>query len=250
MQEKIYKLVVEGDEVSWQSILQDLVKTEQMDPWDIDVSLLTKRYIGAIRQLKDLDFRVSGKVLLAAAILLKIKSKRLVGEELMQLDRLIAGSDEEELLGEFEDLIENHEMEEKPGLIPRIPQPRKRKVSIYDLVGALEKALEVKQRRVEHSIPPLDVEIPKKTRDITQVIREVYGKIKSFFFKNSQNKLMFSQLVPSERKEDKIFTFIPLLHLDHQRKINMEQEEHFSDIGITLYNSKAKQEIEKELSQE
>ncbi len=248
MQEKIYKLVVDGDEVSWQSILQDLVKTEQMDPWDIDVSLLTKRYIGAIRQLKELDFRVSGKVLLAAAILLKIKSKRLVGEELMQLDRLIAGGEgDEDLLQEFEDLMENSEGEEKPSLIPRIPQPRKRKVSIYDLVGALEKALEVKQRRVEHSIPPLNVEIPKKTRDITQVIREVYGNIKSFFFRNSQKKLMFSQLVPSEKKEDKIFTFIPLLHLDHQRKVNIEQEEHFADIEITLNNKK---EIEKELSQE
>ena len=248
MQEKIYKLVVDGDEVSWQSILQDLVKTEQMDPWDIDVSLLTKRYIGAIRQLKELDFRVSGKVLLAAAILLKIKSKRLVGEELMQLDRLIAGGEgDEDLLQEFEDLMENSEGEEKPSLIPRIPQPRKRKGSIYDLVGALEKALEVKQRRVEHSIPPLNVEIPKKTRDITQVIREVYGNIKSFFFRNSQKKLMFSQLVPSEKKEDKIFTFIPLLHLDHQRKVNIEQEEHFADIEITLNNKK---EIEKELSQE
>lgn len=245
MQEKIYQLVVNGDEVSWQSILQDLVTTEQMDPWDIDVSLLTKRYIGAIRKLKDLDFRVSGKVLLAAAILLKIKSKRLVGEELMQLDRLIAGSDEDELLGEFEDIMENPEMGEKPRLIPRIPQPRKRKVSIYDLVGALEKALEVKQRRVEHSIPPLDVEIPKKNRDITQVIREVYGRIKSFFFKNQQKKLMFSHLVPSDKKEDKMYTFIPLLHLDHQRKIDLEQEEPFSDISITLYNKK---EIEKELS--
>ena len=251
MQEKIYKLVTNGDEVNWQSILQDLVKTEQMDPWDINVSLLAKRYIDAIRQLKELDFRISGKVLLAAAILLKIKSKRLVGEELMQLDRLIAGGeDEEDLLGEFEDLLESPEDEEKPRLIPRIPQPRKRKVSIYDLVGALEKALEVKQRRVEHSIPPLNVEIPKKTRDITQVIREVYGNIKSFFFKNGQKRLMFSQLVPSERKEDKIFTFIPLLHLDHQRKIDIGQEGHFSDIEITLYDKNKKQEIEQELSKE
>ena len=248
MQEKIYKLVVDGDEVSWQGILQDLVKTEQMDPWDIDISLLTKRYIGAIRKLKDLDFRVSGKVLLAAAILLKIKSKRLVGEELMQLDRLIAGGEGDgDLLEEFEDLIDSPEGEEKPRLIPRIPQPRKRKVSIYDLVGALEKALEVKQRRVMHSIPPLNVEIPKKTRDITHVIREVYGNIKSFFFRNSQKKMMFSQLVPSEKKEDKIFTFIPLLHLDHQRKINIDQEEHFADIEITLHSKK---EIEKELGQE
>lgn len=244
MQEKIFQLLFDKDEVTWQSLIHELIKTEQMDPWDIDVSLLTKKYIAIISKLKELDFRISGKVLLAAAILLKMKSNRLIGEDLTQFDRLIAGT-EEQLLEEFEDLTEKPELEEKPALIPRTPQPRKRKVSIYDLVEALEKALEVKQRRVMHSIPPLDVEVPKKTKDITQVIREVYGKIKSFFFKNQKNKLMFSQLVPSDKKEDKIYTFIPLLHLDHQRKINLEQEEPFSDIEIMLHSKK---DVEKELS--
>ncbi len=246
MQEKIFQLLFNEDEVTWQSLLYDLIKTEQMDPWDIDVSLLTKKYIETIRKLKELDFRVSGKVLLAAAILLKIKSNRLVGEDLMQFDRLIAGDEEEGLFEEAENLVEQHEEGEKPTLIPRTPQPRKRKVSVYDLVEALEKALEVKQRRVMSSIPPLDVEIPKKTRDITQVIREVYGNIKSFFFKNQKNKLMFSQLVPSDKKEDKIFTFIPLLHLTQQRKVDLEQHQPFEDIEIVLYDSK--REVEKELS--
>jgi segregation and condensation protein A len=244
MQEKIFQLLFDKDEVTWQSLLYELVKTEQMNPWDIDVSLLTKRYIEIIRKLKEFDFRISGKVLLAAAILLKIKSNRLIGEDLMEFDRLIAGSEEQELLEEFEELVEKPELEEKPLLIPRMPQPRKRKVSIYDLVGALEKALEVKQRRVMHSIPPLNVEVPKKTREITEVIREVYGKIKAFFFKNQKNKLMFSELVPSDKREDKIYTFVPLLHLDHQRKIDIDQKEPFADIGIRLYSKK---EIEKEL---
>ena len=243
MQEKIFQLLFDKDELTWQSLLYELVKTEQMDPWDIDVSLLTKKYMTVIRKLKELDFRISGKILLAAAILLKIKSDRLIGEDLIQFDRLIAGG-EEELLEEFEEVIEKQELEEKPTLIPRVPQPRKRKVSIYDLVEALEKALEVKQRRVMHSIPPLNIGVPKKTKDVTQVIREVYGKIKSFFFRNQKNKLMFSQLVPSDKKEDKIYTFVPLLHLDHQRKIDIEQEEPFSDIGIMLHSKK---EVEKEL---
>ncbi|MBL7055155.1 segregation/condensation protein A [Candidatus Woesearchaeota archaeon] len=245
MQEKIHQILFTEDEVTWQSMIYDLVKTEQMNPWDIDVSLLTQKYIGMIQQFKELDFRVSGKVLLAAAILLKIKSNRLVGEDLIEFDRLIAGN-EEELLGDFEEAVEYPGIEEeKPTLIPRTPQPRKRKVSIYDLVGALEKALEVKHRRVRNSIPPMGVRIPEKTRDITQVIREVYGKIKTFFFKTQENKLMFSQLVPSDNKEDKIYTLIPLLHLDHQRKINIHQEVPFADIEIMIHTKK---ELDKELS--
>lgn len=246
MQEKIYDMLVSGDDVTWQSLLYELVKKEEMDPWDINVSKLTKQYVNTIKQLKEHDFRVSGKVVLAAAILLKIKSNRLVGEDLLEFDRLLAGNEEDVDL--FEDLDDFDVVDrgegEKVSLIPRIPQPRKRKVSIYDLVDALEKALEVKQRRVLNSIPPLNVEAPKKSKDLTQVIREVYYSIKTFFMKGSGKKMLFSQLLPSGNKEDKIFTFIPLLHLDFQRKINVEQEVPFEDISITLHSKK---EVEKEL---
>ena len=74
--EKIFEVIYAKDEVTWQRLLYELVKTEQMDLWDINISLLTKKYIDTIKKLKKLDFRVSGKVLLAAAILLKIKSNR------------------------------------------------------------------------------------------------------------------------------------------------------------------------------
>jgi len=242
--EQIFEMLFEKDEVTWQSILQELVKSEQMDPWDINISSLTKKYIVTIKKLKELDFRVSGKVLLAAAILLKIKSNKLVGEDIEYLDRLIS-QEEEELT--FEEDLEPRSQEEMPkNLIPRTPQPRKRKVSIYDLMGALEKALEVKRRRVLKSIPPMNVEIPKKSRDISEVIREIYGKIKIFFWENKKNRLTFSKLVPEEAtKEDKIYTFVPLLHLTNQRKIDLFQQKHFGEIDIIL--KKTEEEVNREL---
>lgn len=243
--ERIFELLFDKDEISWQSIIQELVKSEQMDPWDINISLLTKKYIGTIKKLKELDLRVSGKVLLAAAILLKIKSNKLVGEDIEYLDRLISEQDEEELLN-FEDYLEPRPKEEIPkNLIPRTPQPRKRKVSIYDLMGALEKALEVKRRRVLKSIPPMNIQIPEKKRDISSVIREIYGKIKAFFWEHRKNRLTFSQLVPSGSKEDKIYTFIPLLHLTNQRKIDLFQQKHFGEIDIVL--KKTEEDVNKEL---
>jgi len=243
--EKIFQLLYSQDEVTWQALLYELIKKEQMNPWDVNISLLTKKYIETIKKLEELDFRISGKVLLAAAILLKIKSDRLLNEDLSELDRLL--TQEEELIDEL-DLEEPQRLyEEKHPLIPRTPQPRKRKVSVFDLVKALEKALEVKQRRVMNSIPPMDVKIPKKTRDITQIIREVYGKIKSFFIINKQKSLTFTQLVPSKTKEDKIYTFIPLLHLTTQRKVDLNQQEHFGEIEIIL-NSKKK--VDEELGAE
>jgi len=245
--ERIFKIIYEQDEVTWQRLLYELVKTEQMDPWDINISLLAKKYIVMIKKLKELDLRVSGKVLLAAAILLKIKSSRLLNEDLSEFDRLL--SDPEELVGEldFEEANPERREGEKYPLIPRTPQPRKRKVSIYDLVEALDKALEVKRRRVLNSIPPMNLEAPKKTKDITSIIRDVYGRIKSFFYDTSKNKVLFSQIIPSQSKEDKVYTFVPLLHLTNQRKIDLYQQEHFGEIEITLASKK---EIDKEIGSE
>ncbi len=245
--ERIFQILYNEDEVTWQALLYELVKKEQMNPWDINISLLAKKYIEMIKKLKELDFRISGKVLLAAAILLKIKSNRLLNEDLSELDMLLTQS--EEGLSEELDLGGNeyYGRSEKHPLIPRTPQPRKRKVSVFDLVNALEKALEVKKRRVLNSIPPMGIEIPKKTRDITQVIREVYGRIISFFNRTRQDKITFSQLVPSQAKEDKIYTFIPLLHLTNQRRVDLEQKEHFGEIEIMLH---AQKEADKEIGGE
>lgn len=245
--DEIFKLIVEEDELTWQTILYDLVKTEQMDPWDIDISLLTQKYMRMLKQLKEMNFRVSGKVLLAAAILLKIKSNRLVGEDLDVLDRLISASEQGDEEVFFDILEETHEEASGEGakLIPRTPQPRKRKVSIYDLVDALQQALEVKRRRVLSRTAPLHFEIPKKGMDITLVVRDVYKKIKDFFVVHKKSKLTFSNLVPSQNKEDKVYTFIPLLYLSQERKINLWQYEHFGEIEVELLRTK--RQVDKEL---
>jgi len=236
MQDRILDLLMNQDEISWQSIIYDLVKTEQMDPWDVNVSLLAQRFLDRLREFKGMDLKVSGKVVLAAAILLKIKSKRLVGADLDNLDRMFAQGDEseEEM---YDELMKDGRKEREPydpqKLIPRTPQPRKRKVSIYDLVGALQKAMEVKKRKIIREIPPMEIDIPEKKFDIGDVIKNVYGRIKFFFTKNQGTKLTFSKLLPENAsKDDKVYTFIPLLHLTNQRKIDLEQEQHFEEIEI------------------
>ncbi len=256
MQEKIFELLFDKDEITWQSIILDLIKTEQMDPWDINISLLSQKYLEMLKKLKDLDFRISGKIVLAAAILLRIKSNRLVGEDITELDRLMAGQDLDELQGDFYDELESEFQAgqagsiaiDEPLLTPRTPQPRKRKVSVYDLMDALQKALEVKKRRVMRSIPTSKVEAPKRSVEITSIIKEVYGKITGFFFKNKSKRLTFTELIPSDSKEDKVLTFIPLLHLTNQRKINLLQKEHFGEIEIMLNRLRAEKLVNEELN--
>ncbi|MEK6840229.1 MAG: segregation/condensation protein A, partial [Nanoarchaeota archaeon] len=74
--------------------------------------------------------------------------------------------------------------------------------------------------------------LPQKKIDITQLIASVYDRIKSWFGKKPN--LTFTELVNSEKKEDKIMTFIPLLYLTNQQKIDLQQEKAFEEIQITL----------------
>lgn len=244
-QEKIFELLLNKDDVTWQTIIYELVRSEQMDPWDIDVSLLAKRYIDMLKKLKELNFRVSGRVVLAAAVFLKIKSKKLVGQDIEELDRLFSSNieDTDELFYEDYEGVSADDVKEKiPSLIPRTPQPRKRKVSIYDLVDALQKALEVKERKVMRSIPKTRVGLPEKSRDVSLVIKEVYLKVKKLFSKGDR-RITFTNLVPSDSREEKIHTFIPLLHLSNQRKIDLLQFEHFGEIDILLNPSKVHKKV-------
>ncbi len=238
MHDKIFSILVEQNEIGWKSLIYDIVKSEGMDPWNINISILSNKYIKRLKKYKDLDLKVSGKVLLAAALLLKIKSKRLVGEDLDDFDRLLSSTEESEqdFYDELEQelrLGEEKALAEQIELIPRTPQPRKRKVSIYDLVRALDKALEVKRRRMMNTLSAIEPKIPEKGIDINAEITKIYQKILDYF-SIEKKQLTFTKLLDSDIKEHKISIFIPLLHLTNQNRIDLKQEKHFGEIGITL----------------
>ncbi len=238
MQEKLFNMLFEEDEITWQTMIYELVRTEEMDPWDIDLKVLSTRFLDIVRDLKKLDFRVSGKIILAAAILLRIKSSRLLEEDISHLNQLIASTEESEddIIDELEADMDFRQQvdDDKFKLIPRTPQPRKRKVSVFDLVDALNKALEVKKRRTRFQVPEAKVSVPEKKKEITVIIKEIYGQIVEYFREEKIKRLKFSQLIPSDAKRDKVYTFLPLLYLDTQRKIDLYQPNHLDDIEISL----------------
>lgn len=231
MQDKLYEMLIKKDEISWQGIIYDLINSEQMDPWDIDVSILAKKYMETIKTLQKHNFLISGKVLLASAILLKIKSNKLLTENIADFDNQLFQR-EEDILEEMEDF--QQPQEEVPSLLIKTPHTRKRKINLNDLMGALQKALEVNHRRSVRKLQDRVIqqpEIPEKKADISFLIKQIYEKIKQFFVK--KERLTFDKLVPSDRKEDKILTLLPLLHLDNQGRVDVNQEIPFGEILIT-----------------
>ena len=104
-QEQFYD-VVTGRQPDWHTIIYDLINSEQLDPWDIDIVLLTRRYFEKILELEENagtdsdksespDFYISSKVLLAAALLLRIKSEFLLNRHIQSIDDILFGKKDE-----------------------------------------------------------------------------------------------------------------------------------------------------------
>ena len=256
-QEQIHDLLF-SKEIGWQEIIYDLINTEQLDPWDIDIVILTDRYLEKIRQMEEADFFVSSKVLLAASLLLKIKSDVLLDKYLKNIDEILFGKQEKKKI--FPERIELDE--EIPGLIPRSPIPRFRKVSLKELMESLGKAINTENKRIRKEITQsnalreISFSMPKRKYRISDKIKEIYSKLSKHFGENQEkSKVAYTEFI-GNNKDEKILAFLPLLHLEDQKKIWLEQEVHFEEIYIWLkenymkHNPDPLADLKKELEQE
>ena len=246
-QEQIHELLF-NDGLSWQAIIYDLINSEQLDPWDIDLSILSMKYLDKIKELEEANFVVSSKVLLAASLILRLKSELLLNRDLQSIDEILYGKKEEREYSQ-----ERIELDEEiPGLVPRTPLPRHRRVSLQELIKALSHAISTESRRIRRFVVMKQYEleahlpIPRRLFNLQEKISGIYSKLKSWF-SESDERVAFSKLSEASY-EDRILTFLSLLHLDNQQKIWLEQEGHFEEIWILLkevYESKNKNLLEK-----
>jgi segregation and condensation protein A len=230
-QNEIYNLLI-SRELSWQAIIYDLIKTEQLDPWDIDLILLTQRYLEKIHELEEASFHVSSKILLAAAILLRIKSEMLLSRYIKSLDEILFPSEVKQK-PEF-----TFNLDDVSDLLPKSPLPRVKKVTLDELMAALNRAMTTEHRRIKkevmirHALTRFDMYLPKKRVNVQERIKETYTKIMNFFGLKKPEKMTYSELAGT--KEEKLNSFMPVLYLDNQQKILLEQLKHFDEIYIYL----------------
>ncbi len=241
----IYKMILEGDEINWQSVIYELVRSGKIDPWDLDISILTNEYIKILRNLERLNFQLSGKIVLAAALLLKLKTRDLGLSDLLSLVEYADSPEEinpvknDEQLAQITDKRDYHR-KAPPKLQPNLPGPRQRKVTVFELVNALKRAIEVEEHRDELLKQRVEETRPQKHRinkiDIQGEIMKVYARIKDILYSTQLKTVEFTKLVPSNEKKDKIWTFVPLLHLANENKIYLHQEIPFGKIWVEVNN--------------
>lgn len=233
-QEQVHDILF-NREIGWQEIIYDLINTEQLDPWDINITILTDKYLETLQKLEEADFFVSSKVLLAAALLLRIKSEILLNQYIKSIDEILFGKKEQI----NKSSLERIELDEQiPELIPKSPMPRFKRVSLTELMEALNKAIVTENRRIKkeivknNALREVGISFPKRKLSIQDKIKQIFAKIIYSLEENQNEKKIHYSSIIGEEKNERIFSFAPLLYLEHQKKIWLEQNAHFGDIYI------------------
>ena len=222
-------------EETWEGTLERL--TVDMDPWDIDVAELARRYRQYIEALRELCFEVSGRMVLTCSILLR-----------MQSDALLAASrptERSNLIDELEEAVEEEAAEWEEPIAPEefsLPLMRRphRQVTLADLRRAFAAALKVSHRRVARATEMIDDDDDDEIFDNFRIGGENFGdRLHSLFSKikdllSGRRRISFFRLLDRGDKEEKIRYFFEILHLDSQGEISCAQEEFLGDITISL----------------
>jgi len=185
--------------------------------------------------MEEADFFVSSKVLLAAALLLRIKSEILLNRYIKSIDEILFGKKEEKKYQ-----MERIELEgDIPELVPRSPMPRFRKVTLNELIESLNKAISTENRRIkkeiinQNALRETEISMPKQTISIKDKIKEIYNRLFNHFEENKTHKISYTDFAGMD-KEERIMAFSPLLHLENQKKVWMHQDNHFDEIHIWM----------------
>ena len=231
-------------------LLLHLIHHLEIDIYDIPVAEITEQYLIYIHTMKELQLDVASEFLVMAATLLEIKSK-------MLLPNQSSNGSEEDLIHYEEDpreelveqLIEYRKykeaanelrsLEEERGLIftkppsdlteyakdSKIENNHVKDVSLYDMLGALQKLL--RRKRLQK---PLLTKIARQEISIEKRMTEILSDLKQ----SNKSRIHFFDLFPIPKKEHIVVTFLAVLELMKQNEIVVEQEKNFADIFVMI----------------
>lgn len=222
-------------------LLLHLINHYEIDIYDIPVAEITEQYMDYIHAMKSLELNIASEYLVMAATLIAIKSQMLLPkqeigedideymedprEELMQ--RLIEYrkfKDAAEELKEKE-IDANQIFTRSPVIFEDLdikPEMVKGDISIYDMLGALEKMFQRKvwDKPLESRITRIDVPIEQRMLEVLRVV------------KDSKKGVRFEELFEYKSRSNLVITFMALLELMKNNEVYCKQEKHFDSLYV------------------
>lgn len=209
-------------------ILVNFAKSGSINPWDIDIVEVTDKFLEKIEEMKMTDLRISGRTLLYAAILLRMKSTGIVQEE-------------EDLEEPLDDDLDFQDVDDYP--VPSLPVRRSstRPVTLQELINELKKAERVETRRTERRRKNAErqAEIPS-TDDVLEIAHEEDIKGRGEQLHELLEKMLsekecitFSELTSQfPERSERVMTYLSLLFLASDKGVCLCQKELFGELYI------------------
>ena len=239
---------VQNAEVDGIEILVNMAKQGKIDPWNVNIVDVTDKYLMHLFKSKSQNLRLTGRTLLFAAILLKLKSNVLEG-----LDVLDFEPQQEDVFDYNDELPLDYEEEYIPTnnviSIDEVLQRRtsvrlnhNRVVTLRDLIRQLEfyEMLDKKQslknaherakRRVQNyaKLSPEDIVNLAHDEYIENGVQRLKANLCEIL--ERQDKIELTELTLLGM--DRISAYISLLFLTVDSDYDLEQDEFYSDLYV------------------
>jgi segregation and condensation protein A len=234
MSSDIYKVQLENIFEGPMDLLVYLIRKNEVNIYDIPISLITDRYLDYIEWMKAMNVDIAGDFLVMAATLIQIKSRMLLPVhddsdeedprqeiarpllEYLQMKSAAMQLNDRELLGEHT-FIRSPLKSADPGML----QDREIRVDLFDLIKAF-------QRIIDNMSPDLSLDVVADKLSIQDRMTELIQVLKE------KGSLIFQELflIPAGKAEI-IVTFLAILEMVKRNAACVIQH---SDTGnITLY---------------
>lgn len=231
-------------------ILVSLAKTGKVDPWNIDIVDITDKYLTQLFQMKAQNLRLTGRTLLFAAILLRLKSNILENINIAEFDQQEQQFDDFEINDDFEADYTSEYNTNNVISIDEVLQRRtsvrlnrNRVVTLKDLIRQLEfyemidkkqslkNAHERAKRRVRSYANLSSEDIINLAHDeyIEDGVQKLRANLEQILMNASRVELRELTLLGM----DKISAYIALLFLSAESDYELVQDEFYSDLYVT-----------------
>jgi len=230
----IYKVRLENIFEGPMDLLVYLIRKNEVNIYDIPISLITDRYLEYIEWMKSMNVDIAGDFLVMAATLVQIKSRMLLPVhddsdeedprqeiarpllEYLQMKSAALQLSDRELLGEHT-FIRSPSKTSDPGNLPE----REIRVDLFDLIKAF-------QRILDNVSPDVSLDVVADKLSIQDRMTELIRMLKV------KGSLIFQELFSETAgRDDIIITFLAILEMVKRNAAGVIQ--HADTGNITLY---------------
>lgn len=215
-------------------LLLHLIRTQELDIYDIPISRITEQYLEYLEVMKTLNITLAGEFLVMAATLIHIKTRLMLPEEPVSEGEEPPEDPREELV---ERLLEHERFKRAAGLLhdreviedsvwPRgveeFAEDEQEAVSVtlFDLVKAFHRIVQRYQDQVVLEVEGENVTLDQKLDELRHLLSVKGEVLFSSFFQRPVSRLHL------------VLTFFALLEMARLREVVLMQAALFGDIRI------------------